>query len=104
MTACASPTALPWFWSNQKGLRLQIAGPSTGHDHVLEIGEPASGRFSLLAFRHGRLTAVESVNHPADHMAARRLLAAGVALSPSQAAAPGFDLKPFTTGTTEPTT
>lgn len=89
----------PWFWSVQKDLKLQIAGLSTGYDHTQVLGEPADGRFSLLAFRDGRLVAVESVNRPADHVAARRLLSAGGALTPDQAAGSGFDLKSFTVGT-----
>jgi 3-phenylpropionate/trans-cinnamate dioxygenase ferredoxin reductase subunit len=92
---------LPWFWSDQKGLKLQIAGLPTGHDHVQLLGEPGSGRFSTLVFRGGRLIAVESVNRPADHMAARRLLASGRELAPDRAAAPGFDLKAFTADTAE---
>jgi 3-phenylpropionate/trans-cinnamate dioxygenase ferredoxin reductase subunit len=92
---------LPWFWSDQKGMRLQIAGLSSGFDHTQVLGEPASGRFSLLAFRKERLVAVESVNRPTDHMAARRLLSASGELSPAQAAVPGFDLKSFITDTAE---
>jgi 3-phenylpropionate/trans-cinnamate dioxygenase ferredoxin reductase subunit len=47
----------------------------------------------LLPQRH--LTAVESVNQPADHMAARRLLSAGRTLTPEQAGDPDFDLKAY---------
>ncbi|WP_368856354.1 oxidoreductase C-terminal domain-containing protein, partial [Enterobacter hormaechei] len=49
--------------------------------------------FSVFRFRHDRLSAVESVNRPADHMIARRLLAARTPLTPEQAADPGLDLK-----------
>lgn len=87
---------LPWFWSDQKGLKLQIAGLSTGYDQVQVLGDPRGGRFSTLAFRAGRLVAVESVGRPAEHMAARRLLSSGRELTPGRAAAPGFDLKTFT--------
>ncbi|MCT9137633.1 NAD(P)/FAD-dependent oxidoreductase [Streptomyces violarus] len=90
---------LPWFWSDQKGIKLQIAGLSTGYDHVHLLGDPADGRFSALAFRAGRLVAVESVGRPAEHMAARRLLSSGRELTPARAAAPGFDLKTFTADT-----
>ncbi|WP_205754366.1 FAD-dependent oxidoreductase [Arthrobacter sp. CAU 1506] len=86
---------LPWFWSNQGPLRLQIAGLVAPGDQTVLRGNPAEEKFSVFCFRNGTLTAVESVNQPADHMAARRLLAAGLPLTPEQAADPDFDLKAY---------
>ncbi|MGM0929908.1 MAG: NAD(P)/FAD-dependent oxidoreductase [Actinomycetota bacterium] len=86
---------LPWFWSNQGHLRLQIAGLAAPGDQTVLRGNPAEEKFSVFCFRNGTLTAVESVNQPADHMAARRLLAAGRTLTPAQAADPDFDLKAY---------
>ncbi len=84
---------LPWFWSNQGPLRLQIAGLTRpGHTAVV-CGDVPGGRFSVLCFRDGRLRAVESLNRPADHIAARRVLAAGHGPTPEQAADPAFSLK-----------
>jgi 3-phenylpropionate/trans-cinnamate dioxygenase ferredoxin reductase subunit len=77
---------VPWFWSDQGDNRLQIAGVAESGDAAAVRGAPADGRFSVLRLRAGRLTAVESVNNAADHMGARKLLAAGVALTPEQAA------------------
>ncbi|UUU19809.1 NAD(P)/FAD-dependent oxidoreductase [Streptomyces sp. DSM 40750] len=85
--------ALPWFWSYQGDLRLQIAGLSTGHDRTAVLGDDKDKGFSVLCFRDSALIAVESVNRPADHMAARRLLAAGVTVTPEDAAEPGFSLR-----------
>ncbi|MFI5807685.1 NAD(P)/FAD-dependent oxidoreductase [Streptomyces sp. NPDC051561] len=86
--------AVPWFWTEQHGLRLQIAGTADGHDRTVLIGDPDAGRFSVLSFAAGRLLAAESVNRPADHMIARKLLAeGGGGLDPQDAARPGFDLK-----------
>ncbi|HTT80292.1 MAG TPA: FAD-dependent oxidoreductase [Stellaceae bacterium] len=86
-------TALPWFWSEQGKLRLQIAGLTIGHDsHVLR-GEPESGQFSVFCYKAGRLLGVESINRPADHAIARRILAAGREVTPQQAADAGFDLR-----------
>jgi 3-phenylpropionate/trans-cinnamate dioxygenase ferredoxin reductase subunit len=86
--------SVPWFWSYQgSGLRLQIAGLSAGHDEIVRTGDPTSGKFSVLCFASGRLLAVESVNSPADHAAARRLLARGADLTPAQAADASFSLK-----------
>jgi 3-phenylpropionate/trans-cinnamate dioxygenase ferredoxin reductase component len=86
-------SALPWFWSNQGPLRLQIAGVGRPGDTTIVCGDVTGGRFSILCFRDGRLRAVESLNRPADHIAARRLLAAGHGPTPEQAADPTFSLK-----------
>ncbi|MFI2212365.1 oxidoreductase C-terminal domain-containing protein [Streptomyces sp. NPDC020141] len=51
------------------------------------------GAFSVLLFGGAALRAVESVNRPGDHLAARRLLAAGVRVSPAEAASEGFSLR-----------
>ncbi|KAA9164452.1 pyridine nucleotide-disulfide oxidoreductase [Amycolatopsis acidicola] len=85
--------AVPWFWSDQGGLKLQIAGLSGEADEIVLRGDVAARRFSAFRFRAGELTAVESVARPADHMAARRLLAAGVHVTPEQAADDCFELK-----------
>ena len=69
--------ALPWFWSDQGEVRLQIVGlAQPQHERVLR-GNLADGKFSVLYFDGEVLTAVESINAPADHMAARKLVAAG---------------------------
>ena len=93
--APAAYTELPWFWSTQGSLRLQIAGLSAPGDETVLNGDPETGKFSILCFRAGRLTAVESVNSPGDHLGARKLLAAGRGPSPEEAAAPGFSLKAY---------
>lgn len=85
--------AVPWFWSDQGPLKLQMAGLSMPHDHAVLRGDPAASAFSVFCFRDGKLTGVESVNKPADHMIARRLIGAGTALTPAEAADPAFDLK-----------
>lgn len=84
---------VPWFWSDQYEVKLQMAGISRGHEREVLRGNPASGRFSVFYFKDGRLIAVDSVNRPGEHLLARRLLAAGTALTPEQAADEGFDLK-----------
>lgn len=66
---------VPWFWSDQYDLKLQIAGISQGFDRVESVGAPDEGRFSVQYFRSGRLIAVDSLNDPRSHMLARRALA-----------------------------
>lgn len=89
----AAYDAVPWFWSDQGRMKLQMAGLAMGHDEAVLRGDPRSGAFSVFCYGGGRLLGVESVNRPADHMIARRLLARGLAITPAEAADPGLDLK-----------
>lgn len=84
---------VPWFWSDQGDLKLQIAGITIGHDKTVLRGDPADRNFSVFCFRGGRLIGVESVNRTADHVIARRLLAGDPELSPEQAADESYDLR-----------
>lgn len=86
-------TALPWFWTDQGNLKLQIAGLSIGADNYVTLGDAAAQQLSVLCFREEELIAVESCNRPGDHVFARKILARPPALTPAAAAAPDFDLK-----------
>ena len=86
-------SAVPWFWSDQFDIRLQMAGLAEGHDHKVVRGDPATGKFSVFHFRAGKLCSVDSVNRPLDHLAARKLLASGTGLTPEQAADEGVNLR-----------
>lgn len=87
--------ALPWFWSDQYDLKLQIAGLHNGStDHVL-VGSVEDRKFSIYYFRDGSLTAVDSINSPQDHMLARRLLTNGLAPTFQQVQEENFALKTF---------
>lgn len=86
-------TALPWFWSDQGDLKLQIAGLLRDADTFVVRGDPGARAFSVFAFAGATLRAVESVNRGGDHMAARRIIAEGIPITPEQAADAAFDLK-----------
>lgn len=66
--------AVPWFWSDQGSDKLQIAGLPGEADRQVLRGDPERNRFSVFRFRNGQLASVESVNQPAEHMVARRLI------------------------------
>jgi 3-phenylpropionate/trans-cinnamate dioxygenase ferredoxin reductase component len=68
---------VPWFWSNQGDLRLQIAGLAAGFDDFVVRGEPDNERFSVLYYRDGQLLAVDAVNSPGDYMVVRKALTQG---------------------------
>ncbi len=71
-----------WFWSDQGDMKLQTAGISFDADRHILSGNPDGNAFSVFHFKGDRLVAVDSINRPADHMIARRLLAANI--SPSE--------------------
>jgi 3-phenylpropionate/trans-cinnamate dioxygenase ferredoxin reductase component len=66
---------VPWFWSDQYDLKLQMAGISDGFDRADTVGDPATKRFSVEYRRHGRLIAVDAINDARAHMMARRRIA-----------------------------
>lgn len=66
---------VPWFWSDQYDLKLQIAGLSQGYDEVVLRGDPQTRSFSCLYLRDGQLIAVDAVNRPKDFMQSKALIA-----------------------------
>lgn len=78
--------AVPWFWSDQYELKLQIAGLSTGHDHHVVRGDIDAESFSVLYYREDRLIAVDAVNAPGDYMAVRKALTQGATITAAAAA------------------
>ncbi|MCU4179242.1 NAD(P)/FAD-dependent oxidoreductase [Bosea sp. BH3] len=85
--------AVPWFWSDQGSLKLQMAGLVAQGDQLIEIGSREERRLSLLAFRDGIFVGAETVNRPADNMLVRRILAKPAPLGFAEAQAASFDLK-----------
>jgi 3-phenylpropionate/trans-cinnamate dioxygenase ferredoxin reductase subunit len=84
---------LPWFWSDQGDDKLQIAGLTTGYDHVVVRGDRAARSFSAFCYRARQLVGIESVNRAADHVFGRKLLGMNRSIAPERVADPGFDLK-----------
>jgi 3-phenylpropionate/trans-cinnamate dioxygenase ferredoxin reductase subunit len=84
---------LPWFWSDQGDDKLQIAGLTTGYDHVAVRGDRTTRSFSAFCYKSGQLVGIESINRAADHMFGRRILAMNRSIEPEQAEDLSFDLK-----------
>jgi 3-phenylpropionate/trans-cinnamate dioxygenase ferredoxin reductase subunit len=90
-----SPTTyseVPWFWSDQYDLKLQIAGLSTGYDEVAIRPGASSHSFAAYYLAHGKVIAVDAVNSPHDFMNGKKLVAAGAALTAAEIADPATDL------------
>lgn len=86
-------SALPWFWSDQGALRLQMAGLAPASTERLRRPGAKPESFSILHFVEGRLVCVESVNAPMDHIAARKLLEKDELPAPAVLADPAIPLK-----------
>lgn len=93
-----SYNSLPWFWSDQYDLKLQIAGLSQGFDQVVIRGDSESGRsFAAFYFQQGRLIAVDAINCPKEFMSTKRALATGKTATAAQLADESVDMtKVFT--------
>ncbi|MDP9821911.1 NAD(P)/FAD-dependent oxidoreductase [Nocardioides massiliensis] len=85
--------AVPWFWSDQYDVKLQMAGAAPAYDDLVVRGSLESGSFSILAYRDGRLVGAECINAAADFVAVRRALALGVSPPAHLAADPEVRLK-----------
>jgi 3-phenylpropionate/trans-cinnamate dioxygenase ferredoxin reductase subunit len=66
---------VPWFWSDQYDLKLQIVGLSAGYEDVVVRGDPAARSFAAFYLAEGRVLAVDAVNAPRDFLAAKKLVA-----------------------------
>jgi len=94
---------VPWFWSDQGDVKLQMAGlPFRATRSVLR-GRPEDGAFSVFHYEGDRLVAIDSVNRPADHMVGRRLIGAGLSPAPEIVADEQSDLKALVMAKASPT-
>ncbi|MCP4184289.1 MAG: FAD-dependent oxidoreductase [Hyphomicrobiales bacterium] len=86
--------AVPWFWSDQGDMKIQMVGLS--HNSKTLVTRQNPQRASLSAFHYdenGRLIAIDTINSPADHMAGRKLIEAGISPTAEQAADADFRIK-----------
>lgn len=84
---------VPWFWSDQYDVKLQIAGLSEGHDAAVVRGDPESRRFAVFYLRAGRLIAVDAVNDAPAFLGAKRLIATQPTLAPGLLADTSIPMK-----------
>ncbi|GAB1378804.1 NAD(P)/FAD-dependent oxidoreductase [Pararhodobacter aggregans] len=82
---------MPWFWSDQYDLKLQIAGLNTGYDRVV-LREAGAAR-SHWYYRGETFLAVDAMNDPRGYMVGKRLLEAGKSPDPAAVADPATELK-----------
>lgn len=68
---------VPWFWSDQYDVKLQIAGLAEGADRQVLRGDPASNAFAIFHLKGDKIVSVEAVNAPAEFMGGRMMILKG---------------------------
>ncbi|MES0873995.1 NAD(P)/FAD-dependent oxidoreductase [Sinimarinibacterium thermocellulolyticum] len=85
---------VPWFWSDQYDLKLQMVGISGTHDRMVLRGDPASSRnFAVFYLKDGRIIAADTVSRPQEFMFAKKLVAEGAVIDPDKLADESVPMK-----------
>jgi len=96
---CGKPiqyNALPWFWSDQYDIKLQIAGLSSGYDELIIRGDHNSSRkFSAFYLSKGRVIAVDAINSPQDFMFGKQIITGKLLVDKAGLSDPKISLKDF---------
>jgi len=75
--------SLPWFWSDQYDLKLQIAGLSQGYDQVIIRGDKNKSRsFAAFYFKNGQLISADCVNRPQEFMLCKKIISQKLTINP----------------------
>jgi 3-phenylpropionate/trans-cinnamate dioxygenase ferredoxin reductase component len=93
---CGNPqvyNAVPWFWSDQYDIKLQIVGLSQGYDQAVVRGDPVTSEFSVFYLRDGTLIAVDAINSPREYMMGRKLVTEHAKPDPARIADTGISVK-----------
>ena len=77
---------VPWFWSDQFDLKLQMVGMSQGYDTIVQRGSMDADDFAMFYLKGGVLIAVDAVNRPREFMACRKLVPERPHIDPSMLA------------------
>jgi 3-phenylpropionate/trans-cinnamate dioxygenase ferredoxin reductase subunit len=84
---------VPWFWSDQYDLKLQIAGLSQGYDQTVLRGEPHERTFSCVYLRNGQMIAIDAINCAKDFLQAKALIARHAVIDPLRLADARVEMK-----------
>ncbi len=87
--------AIPWFWSDQYELKLQMVGFSADGDTQVVRGDKEANQFAVFYLKDGAVVAVDAVNSPREFMICKQLY--GRQVDPAALADPDTDLKSLMT-------
>ena len=84
---------VPWFWSDQYDLKLQIAGLARPTDTLVLRGDPAARKFAVFHLRDGRIAAVEAVNAAPEYLMGKKWVGEGRKVAPAMLADTSIAMK-----------
>ena len=84
---------VPWFWSDQYDIKLQIAGLPQDADRTVVRGDPATGRFAVFHLCGDRIVCVEAVSAPPEFMAGKQLIGRRTPVDVARLADPAVSMK-----------
>ncbi len=84
---------VPWFWSDQFDLKLQIAGLTRADDVAVLRGDPAARKFAVFHLRDGVVVAVEAINSAPEYLVGRKLIAEGARVAAERLADTAIPIK-----------
>lgn len=87
---------VPWQWSDQYDLKLQIAGYAFDVDEIVVRGDPASGKFAVFHLKGDQVQSVEAINAPPEFMMGRQLIGNRKAVNKTKLADPSVSMKEVT--------
>ncbi len=93
---CGKPvpyTGVPWFWSDQYDLKLQMVGLNQGYEDIVIRGSMADNSFSAFYLKDGVVISADAVNRPKDFMVAKRIVAGKTRVDPAVLADESVELK-----------
>lgn len=95
----AGPTPeVPWFWSDQYEVKLQIAGLPFDADRQVVRGDPTASGFAVFHLNGDRIVCVEAVNAPPEFMAGKQLIAKATPVDVDKLADPAVSMKAVAVG------
>lgn len=83
---CGKPiphSGVPWFWSDQYDLKLQMVGLSQGYDHVVVRGSMENNSFAAFYLQDGIVISVDSVNRAQDFLMGKKMVAGKMRIDPA---------------------
>ena len=84
---------VPWFWSDQYDLKMQIAGLARAGDELVLRGDPANRKFAVFHLRDGAVAAVEAVNAAPEYIVGRKLITAATPIAAERLADTAVSMK-----------
>ncbi|NKC01461.1 MAG: ferredoxin reductase [Pseudomonadales bacterium] len=83
--------SIPWFWSDQYELKLQMVGFSADGDQQVVRGDMDAHQFAVFYLNNGKVVAADAVNSPKEFMICKQLV--GQAVDAAVLGDPDSDLK-----------